>query len=182
MFVAPPPEEWRPVVGYEGYYEVSSWGRVRSLDRVVPDKRGRTRRLKGRVLCLKPDNRRSVPYWAVNLRRDGGRATRDVHVLILESFVGPRPEGLVARHLDGNSLHNAVWNLQYSTQRENLSDREEHGTLLRGEDCSYAKLTTAQVRSIREDLRLHRVIAEEYGVGRQLIGDIKNRRRWAHVQ
>lgn len=115
------PETWRPVVGYEGYYEVSNLGRVRSLDRV--DRSGKKRR--GRVLRAQPHR---DGHLRIRLSRaDGGRSF-DVHRLVGEAFIGPLPSGMETRHLDGDPSNNASTNLAYGTKAENNDDRVRHGT------------------------------------------------------
>ena len=118
-------ERWRPVPGWEGIYEVSDLGRVRSLDRTVPDRRGGTRRLRGKLLAapLNSSGRRTVQLRAMTRWRCAG-----VHVLVLEAFVGPRPPGLLVRHLDGDQLNNRLANLTWGTASENNRDKVIHGT------------------------------------------------------
>ena len=118
---ATPEEEWRPVVEYEGMFEVSSHGRVRSLDRTITRKDGVTARLRGQMFnpYLSHDN-----YYRVVLRGQGVR----VHTLVLEAFVGPRPDGYVACHNDGDGSNNHVSNLRWDTYSSNNFDVAEHGT------------------------------------------------------
>jgi len=113
---------WKPVPGYEGYYEVSSLGKVRSLDRIS----SHGRRLKGRVLAATPND---DGYPIVNLARDGAKRVRMVHVLVLEAFVGPRPEGLEGCHGNGDPQDNRVTNLRWDTHHENMLDGARHGTM-----------------------------------------------------
>jgi hypothetical protein len=108
-------EIWLPVVGYEGFYEVSSEGQVRSLPR---------QGTRGRV--LKPSRSR-WGYMNIGLRKDGANRTRAAHMVVGEAFLGPRPAGLETRHLDGNPANNAAANLQYGTKSENARDRIRHG-------------------------------------------------------
>jgi hypothetical protein len=117
-------EEWRPVVGYEGLYEVSSEGRVRSLDRITGGKR--RRRIRGQMLTPTPhpDGRRV----AVSLCKDGIQRAPAVHRLVAAAFLGPRPVGLDICHGDGNGFNNAVANLRYDTRSANLLDSVRHGT------------------------------------------------------
>lgn len=75
-------------------------------------------------------------HMSVRLIKDGGYKNVSTHVLVLEHFCGERPMGYVSRHLDGNPENNHISNLQWSTQKENLSDRKKHGTLLYGERAS----------------------------------------------
>lgn len=117
-------ERWLPVVGYEGLYEVSDLGRVKSLARYVRD-RGGVRLVRERVLKSKSQG---FGYRTVMLCREGHRKTRTIHQLVLESFVGPRPEGMVACHGDGDPANNRRSNLRWDTQSNNLYDAVRHGT------------------------------------------------------
>lgn len=113
-------ELWLPVVGYTGY-EVSDLGRVRSLDRVLPcgDK---MRHHKGRI--LKPGKAPKGGHRFVGL---GGGQSQYVHRLVMEAFVGPCPDGLEVRHLNGDPDDNRVRNLAYGTHAENALDMLRHG-------------------------------------------------------
>lgn len=115
-------EEWRPVVGYEGYYEVSNIGRVRSTTRL--DNRGRQKT--GRVLRA---GIAANGYLLVSLWRDGVASSRTVHSLVAEAFIGPRPQGMDVCHADGDRLNPVVTNLRYDTRAANLADARVHGTL-----------------------------------------------------
>ena len=105
------PEEWRPVVGYEGLYEVSDQGRVRSL-------------ISGRI--LRPATRRLSGHKHVMLCRPSQVGL--VHQLVAAAFLGPRPDGAETRHLNGDSGDNRAANLQYGTRSENTEDSKRHGT------------------------------------------------------
>jgi hypothetical protein len=119
-------EQWNPVPGYEGFYEVSDLGEVRSLTRHVPyGKHGHTM-YKGRV--LKQFSSKNG-YACVKLSICGALCTTYVHELVLRSFVGPRPatqsRGEI-RHLDGQKANNSLVNLVYGTVVENGADRAKH--------------------------------------------------------
>ena len=118
-------EEWRPVVGWEDLYEVSDQGRVRSSDRTVHCKNGRTRRYKGRL--LKPQ-KSGGGYLQVALCRGDKPRRSYIHRLVLAAFAGPCPDGMETRHLNGNPADNRLANLQYGTRSENNLDRVKHGT------------------------------------------------------
>ncbi len=113
-------ESWRPVVGYEGIYEVSDLGRVRSVARI--DRSGKRRR--GVILKLQ-DHADGHPRIRL-YNADRGRSF-DVHRLVGETFIGPLPAGHETRHLDGDPTNNCVSNLQYGTKSENNLDRVRHG-------------------------------------------------------
>ena len=116
-------ERWLPVVGYDGFYEVSDWGRVRSVARTVPRGRG-TMRLQQRI--LKPQSNLDGRL-AVVLSKDGVAKRRTIHQLVAEAFIGPRPEGEVTRHLDDDHLHNHVSNLAYGPPPSNAQDLIRNG-------------------------------------------------------
>lgn len=120
-------EEWRPVSGYEGVYEVSTRGRVRSLDRVVgTTPSGHPRQIRGRILHQHMKGYRRE-YPAVELSGDGHQRTFAVHTLVLETFVGARPEGMLGLHVDDDKMNTNVENLYWGTSEENTLDRIRNG-------------------------------------------------------
>ncbi|MFG1794233.1 NUMOD4 motif-containing HNH endonuclease [Nocardia sp. NPDC049149] len=114
-------EEWRDVIGHVGQYEVSNFGRVRSIPRTRNTADGRLVRYVGKMLVLQSDTK---GYRQVSLLRK----TRRVHVLVLEAFSGPRPIGMVARHLNGDVNDNSIGNLAWGTPSENMYDTVRHGS------------------------------------------------------
>lgn len=114
-------ELWKPVVGYEGIYEVSSFGRVRSLPRV--DSRGR--RVRGGMLTILTH---PSGHQQVKLSRDGRTTQAKLHRVVLEAFIGPPAHGYEALHDDGNPANNNAGNLRWGTRSENMLDRVRHGT------------------------------------------------------
>lgn len=175
-------ERWLPVPGYEGSYEVSDQGRVRSLDRRV-NVRGRwgpeTRFYKGTVRepCAGGTNKYLMVVLSVNNRQ----CTRTIHSLVLEAFVGPCPRGEEGRHLNCTHYDNRLTNLAYGTRRKNREDSRAAGTLAMGEQIAQHKLTTAEVLEIRAAPGRHEDIAGAYGVSRTQISRIKRLENWAHV-
>jgi hypothetical protein len=114
-----PGEEWRPVVGWEGYYEVSNQGRIKSLPRVTAGGCHIGGKLRQPAM-----QGRGNPYWQVHLMRDGEPWYRvAVHRLVLESFVGPCPDGMEACHANGNGFDNRVENLRWDTHEENMREQ-----------------------------------------------------------
>lgn len=113
--------QWRPVVRFEGLYEVSDFGAVRSVDRV--DRFGR--RHVGRILrgdVIKGGYRR------VTLAHSGNLTRRLVHHLVLETFVGPRPPETEGCHGNGQTDDNRLSNLRWDTHPANVGDSLAHGT------------------------------------------------------
>lgn len=133
-------ERWLPVVGFEGRYEVSDFGRVRSLDRYLVKKSRwgmETVELKeGRI--LRP-GRMPGGHVSVSL----GKKSRCVHELVLRAFVGPPPKGFECRHLNGTPNDNCLDNLQWSTRRRNFQDRKWH------DGTTATKLRPDDVREMR---------------------------------
>lgn len=113
-------EVWLPIGGYEGIYEVSSLGRVRSLDRVCPYGRRRT----GRV---RVPRRQSSGHLTMSLSRDGLSKDFQVHHLVLLAFVGPRPEGAEGCHWDDDGSNNRIENLRWDTRSANALDCVRNG-------------------------------------------------------
>lgn len=114
------PERWRPVVGYEGLYEVSNVGRVRGIDRL--DSIGRS--IPGMILV---QIRYKKTHLAVSLCRHGRRRTKDVSHLVLEAFVSPRPPGMEACHWNDDGRDNRLENLRWGTKSDNATDRVRNG-------------------------------------------------------
>lgn len=171
-------ETWKPVVGYEGLYEVSDLGRLKSLGKRFAGDRNeaRIRRIKAH-----PSG-----YLRVTLVKDGRRKTYGVHRLLLVAFRGPpSSETIEPRHLDGNRANNILPNLVWGTKAENYDDRRRHGTHNDGERHGRAKLTEASVKEIRAKYRtgrfLQKALAAEYGIVQSKISAVIRRATWDHV-
>lgn len=172
-------EEWRDVVGFEGYYQVSSMGRIFSAARIVMRKNGIEMTVAERF--IKPRLNHGG-YWVVTMSRDGNPTHKQVHQLVALAFIGPCPDGMEVAHGDGDSLNNCDWNLRYDTPQGNADDRVKHGRLPRGEVHPTAKLSEAQVITIRCDSRGHKNVADVHGVSESLIRMIRKGSIWKHVQ
>jgi len=168
-------EKWKPVVGYEGTYEISDRGRIRSLERTLCD----GRRMKGKA--LKPWIH-SEGYSYIYLCRDGKPKGKFIHRLILEAFTGPCPDGMECCHNNGDPLDNRLKNLRWDTRSNNEKDKVLHGTDNRGENNWNARLCELDIWLIRNCDGTQRQLAEFFGVSQVLVGLIKLRRRWAHVE
>lgn len=161
-------ERWRPVPGHSGY-EVSDLGRVRSY-------RNRQGHPTSTPRMLSPGTVRG--YKHIKLGRS--RQTK-VHILVLEAFVGPRPDGMVCRHLDGNPLNNRLTNLRWGTAEENYADRHRHGTHNSGSRNGRAKIDERVAVAIRRRLSAGdkpAVIARDFAVSRGIVAHIGAGRTW----
>jgi len=172
-------EVWHPVVGYEGLYEVSDQGRVRSVDRMITYKTGRRNLTRGRVLA-QPTNRGG--YLQVQLWKDNQGTTAMVHTLVAYAFLGPRPEGKEILHGVLGKLINTPENLSYGTRVENMADTLRDGTRARGTTQGQSKLTEKQVLEIfsaPKTIGSGRALAKQYGVGAMEISRIRSGKRWS---
>lgn len=184
-------EVWKDVVGYEGYYQVSNLGRVKSLDREISyiDPRWGahvTKKISEKILRPRGYKR----YLCISLSKNNIFHGREIHRLVLETFVGPCPEGMVCCHRDGNRHNNNLDNLRWDTAKGNAEDNIKNGTRLYGEKNPLwgaigeknpnSKLKDSDAETIRE-LRAsgltYRKIGEMYGVALQTIHRIVIRRR-----
>ena len=112
--------EWRDIPGWEGKYEVSDGGEVRSLLNTRGKPLG--------VFAVKKQTKNTQGYACVSLSSDCMSRMFNVHALVLLAFAGPRPDGMEVRHLDGNRLNPNVNNLVYGYPEDNALDRKHHGT------------------------------------------------------
>lgn len=158
-------EAWLSVTGFP-QYEVSSHGGVRN-------------RTTGRRLKASPD---AWGYPRVTLRRAGEGCYRKVHILVLEAFIGPRPNPKFdGRHLDGTRNNNNLDNLAWGTHAENAEDSRRHGTMIVGSRHCAAKLTEDDVAAIRRSALPSPELARIHRVAPRTIRDARNQITWRHV-
>ena len=108
--------EWKPVKGYEGYYEASNLGQVRSLDRYIKDKNGKIRFIKGRILKFEIDK---YGYYLIPLCKNGKQKMFKVHRLVAEIFILNTENKPHIDHINTNRINNRVFNLRWVTLKEN---------------------------------------------------------------
>lgn len=176
-------ERWIAFPNYEGCYEVSTWGRTKTLERPKRIRGNGIQMIPERIripTLRKSDNRLTIALW-----KDNKFTQWYVHQMILTAFTGPCPEGLEGCHENGKPWHNWLSNLRWDTHRNNMNDREKHGTgykgMNQGEKHGMSKLTESQVRTIK--LRLqggehYRIVAKNYPVGPDTIRAIRDEKIW----
>ena len=179
-------EVWIPIKGYEGRYDVSNMGNVRSHDTVQT-------RSNGKVVCnfhiigrvLKPR------YTGRDAKHGKGYATvliegknLKVHRLVAEAFI-ENPNGYKqVNHIDGDKTNNAASNLEWCNGEQNIYHSLIHGMRPTGEDMENHKLTKEDVRSIRTMYRKGssvsgaKPLSREYGVSPETIKNIVERKKW----
>jgi len=159
-------ERWLPVPGFEGLYEASDQGRVKSLRKGV---------------IMSPGSGQDG-YPIVSLYGPTGRKGIAVHRLIAEMFVpGRNPLHREVAHLDGVRTNCRASNLKWVSKIENFSHKKLHGTHPSGERHPRAILTNAAVLEIRSSTGRRAPMAEKFGISFHTVTDIRMRRRWRHV-
>ena len=163
-------EEWRPVAGYEGFYEVSSLGRVRSYH--------------GREVKVLRGQVQWTGYERTVLQKNGIRKEYQTHRLVAAAFVGSRPDGWDVNHKSNIRNDNRAENLEYLTRRDNIEYQRTCGTLALGERNGNAKLDRFKVLEIRRRHALgenRTKLAAEFGVTKYNITKVVSRENWASV-
>ena len=170
-------EQWRAVVGYEGLYEVSNMGQVRSLARRTSNSRNR---IAARILM--PSLNRGYPN--VHLSKHAAARMEQIHRLVATAFIGP-PTLPHVNHLNGDKTDNRVENLEYTTAKGNVQHACAFGLRdHRGERNHKAVLRPTDVQCIKQRLRAGEKaprIARDYGVQSACIYKIRDGRTWKHL-
>lgn len=179
------PEIWKSIPGYEGAYEVSSTGRIRSLQRLVTSRwgDGSPRLHRARILILRTD---VDGYKWATLFRNAKRKNVRAHGAVLSAFIRPKREGEECNHIDGNKSNNHVDNLEWVTAKQNTTHAFTAGLRhpMRGDKHAMAKLSRQQVLEIRGRVAcgaIRRTMAKEYNVSVQAICDVVNGHTWRSV-
>ena len=165
---------WKNIDGFPGY-QVSSQGQVRSW---LPERNNAPLPKEPRILKFLVTK---AGYRQVNIYRDGKRRVVRIPILVAEAFHGPRPQGLVIRHLNGNRVDDRAVNLKWGTSQENSDDMRRHGTWLHGEPVHTSKLTETDVREILESNESNLSLGHKYGVTPGSICHIRKGRSWKHI-
>lgn len=168
-------EIWKGMLKFEGY-QISNLGRVKSCrpaNGIGPLKD---------IYRLVKSHKDHNNYDRIGLRKDGKQVKMFVHRLVLETFVGPCPDGMESRHMDGNKDRNILDNLEWGTPTENRHDRIRHGTHNRGENHGMSILAVEQVKEIKnlldEGKLYERQIGEMFNVSRDVVSKIKQGKNW----
>lgn len=169
-------ERWRAIPGYEGRYDASDHGRIRSWLKSGPQTGAR----RPQPLVLTPGIETQGREQVI-LRISGDKYPMLVHRLILLTFVGPPPSGFECGHLNGKPRDNRLLNLQWVSRAENCAHKWRHGTVCAGMRNSRSKLTDAAVLAIRASLEGGPALAARFGVTKENISCIRRRGTWTHL-
>lgn len=175
-------ELWADIPEYEGLYQASSLGRVKSLAREVlaynfPAKRMVMKSVAEKVLSLKKYGK---DYLGVHLYKNGVDSKFYVQRVILSAFKGKNPEGMVACHINGNRKDNRIENLRWDTPKNNEADKLIHGTRCFGEKHGNSKFSNEQVFWIRSGVTYEEV-SKKIDISRGQYRNIVNGVAWPHL-
>jgi hypothetical protein len=181
-------EKWEPIVGYEGFYEVSNWGRIRSVPRViftVNRKNASYKRIiKGGLLKL---NTKWSGYPRVKLTRNSEYTKHSVHRLVAEAFL-PNPDNKpCVNHKNGIRTDNYYHNLEWATYQENSQHAVDTGLNSgpKGEKCGNSKLKEEEVLKICYMVDYgeltQKQIAKIFGISNITVSNISRGNSWSHI-
>lgn len=183
-------EEWRPCPGYEGYYEISNLGRVKSAaifirhDGNWAEEGGYVKKIK-----IRKQQTNRYGYKTIKLCKLGTCIQARVHRLVAQAFIHTDNPNNQINHIDGDKTNNIISNLEWVTAAENMKHAWETGLVNKehtiGSRHHNAILNEKTVKEIRETYAkggvTQKEIAEKYGVKVGTIKDITSGRSWKHV-
>lgn len=178
-------EIWKDIIGFEGYYQISSLGRVKGLDRIVPNIKPNTGYKHRHERLLRP-GLDAYGYPQVSLSRSAKYTYYKVHKLVCLHFKPKsNPAHTQINHIDGDKLNNTAPNLEWCTAGENIRHAFKNKLLIvpKGEECVFSKLTEFEVRMIRKEAKTETRanLARKYKVSRPAIIAVIKRRTWKHI-
>jgi hypothetical protein len=169
-------EIWKPIINYEGLYEISNYGRIKSLKRNTANER------------IRKSYKNKDGHLQIILCKNGRCEQFYIHRLVLETFIGPCPMGMECCHNDSNGENNFIGNLRWDTRSENIKDSIKHGTWIKTKmsRISRAKLNDWTVRIIKHLLKSGKFTQKEIGkifnVTGNTICHINTDRTWNHIK
>lgn len=164
-------EIWKDIPDYEGVYQVSNLGRIRSLDRYI--KRGKSGFFKeGQIQKLQNNGN---GYLYKQLKHKGKHRNFYIHRLVSMVFIGERPDGMMICHKDGDTTNNNLDNLRYDTPLENNIDQFRHGV----EKGKLSNDDVLKVRKMYKDGYKTKEISEFFNVGRWDVQRINNGKNYS---
>lgn len=166
-------EIWKDIINFEGYYQCSNFGNIRSLDREINTKGGTKRISKGKI--LKPKT--NPFYYCVGLSKFNKCKTYYIHRLVASSFISNSNNLPEINHIDGNKLNNNITNLEWITSSKNKYHAFEIGVSKKGKDNNLAKFSKEIIENVKKDLSkkiyTQRQIAHKYEMSYAQVSRIK---------
>ena len=182
-------EVWKDVIDYEGYYQVSNLGRVRSVDREVYYRGGRVKKIKGNIMKLGLSKN---GYPQLTIYKKGKQKSCRVHRLVANAFIPNDEDKPMVNHINGIKTDNRLENLEWCTAKENSNHAYEIGLINedtqnppKGEECHLSVLTEKEAKEIYElahnSKMTMREIGEIYNITLSGVSGIKQKRIWKHI-
>lgn len=161
-------EKWKPVIGYEDLFRVSSLGRVM---RILTRYGNPQSKILSGFVC-------TTGYPAIEVQTVPRHIRKYIHSLVMESFVGPRPDGFQVNHIDGCKTNNRLPNLEYVTCQQNLEHAARLGL---STNSGSFKLDAVKVRALRrryQEIGHCETVAAEFGIDESNVFRIVTRQHW----
>jgi len=177
-------EVWKDIPGYEGIYQASNQGRIRSIDRFITNRYKQLQPRKGAMMSVSLHRQ---GYGRVLLTKDRKSKTVFIHRLIALTFIPNPQEKKEVNHKNGIKMDNTVDNLEWCTPSENVKHAHRTGllTTIMGEKHYKSKLSEEDVKKIRHDYAMghtsHKKLAKEYNLNQKSIWAILHRTSWKHI-
>ena len=177
-------EIWKDIKGYEGYYQISNCGRVKSLERTAIAKCNSIRRVPEKILSICNDK---DGYNIITLTKNSKKKTFKIHRLISQYFIRNPKNKPEVNHKDGNKQNNNINNLEWATESENTTHAHKIGLIdEKGEKNPNSKLSKNQVIQIKKELKtpywgIGVSLAKKFNVSVGMIKDINVNRTWKHI-
>lgn len=176
-------EQWKQISGYEGFYEVSNLGRVRSVRRTFTRSDGKVKTFQGKILS---PGKKTNGYLFVGFSRIGKRKAHHIHRLVASAFI-PNPEDKpFVNHKNLDKSDNRASNLEWVTHSQNIQHAKDNGVYdqYKGEGHWLTTLTDDEVIEIfrrAHNGELQSDIAQDYGISQTAVSRIKRHVAWSHV-
>jgi len=169
---------WKDIIGFEGLYQISNYGRVRSLTRTVVEKTGKSYTLQGRIMKVRVNKKTN--YHQACLRKDGKYHYLYIHRLVAQAFL--KGEGEEVNHIDCNKGNNYFENLEWCSRLENSNHASKNARFKRGNSHHMTRLKESEVIKIKlllKDATLTQTeIADRFNTNKSVISDIKRGISW----
>jgi len=168
-------EQWKDVTGFEGMYQVSNFGNVKSIPSTDSKRLGK---------ILSP-GKGKYGHCGIQLYKNGKKYKALVHRLVAIHFISPAPEGCEVNHIDFDPTNNHVSNLEWATHQQNIYHSRHRLANKKGEECTHSKVTEQDVIAMRAEYAAGGIsfvkLAKKYNVCPQQCHRIIRRERWAHI-
>lgn len=174
-------ETWADIPGFNGLYQVSDQGNVRSLDRNFTLPSGKEYFRAGKILAFNV-KKHGLPYARVKMSKNGITSLHLVSRLVLSAFIRLPEKGEQACHNNSNPLDNRLENLRWDTPSGNFRDRLNNGTHPNGSKNGRSILSESSARFIKHSKMPNKALSLHFGVSVKYISNIKSNVTWSHIQ